>query len=232
LRWPDVTTSLYDFLGYLIPGMLTAWVGQVLMVDVFRLPLGLQFGRTETETAFFVVAAFVIGHFVQVVAQRLEPIALNPRVRSGKGWVRLFPSQRFRLESDQHFSTEFKAAFEQKASRVFRIPVGSREAFDLAYTYVITRGYGHHTEVFNAIYGMSRGLIVATLLGAGVYLTQAIDAVTVHEDTDIAREAAILAALLALGSALAFVRARRFSRRFADSVYRAFIAAPEPAGQT
>lgn len=227
MRWPDVTANLYDLLGYLVPGLLTAWVGQVLIVHVLRLPLGLRFGDDETETAFFIVAAFVIGHLVQTIAERLEPVALNPLVETKDGWRRLFPSQRFRLENDRHFSNDFKAGFEQKASRVFGIPVGSREAFDLAYTYVTTRGYGGHTQVFNAIYGMSRGLVVATLLGAGVYLIQAVDATTIHEDADVAAEGAVLAALLALGSALAFVRARRFSRRFADSVYRAFMAAPE-----
>lgn len=224
----DFNLNLYDFLGYIIPGILTAWAAQVLIVDVLRLPVGLTFGGSATETAFFVVASFIVGHLVQGVAELLEPVLLNPRVKTGDGWRRMFPSERFRLEDDLHFSKDFKEAFEQKAATLFRLPVGAREAFDLAYAYIITHGYGAHTELFNAIYGMSRGLLLATLLGAGVYIIQVVDAVTIHDNAEVAKEAAVFAILLCVGSVLAFSRARRFSRRFADSVYRAFLAVPGP----
>jgi len=227
----DVPFNVYDFLGYILPGLLATWAAQVLIGDVLRLPFPLRFGADATETSFFIVVAFVVGHLLQGIAEFAEPLVLKRKVETVDGWKRLFPSQQFRRESDEHFSAEFKSAFEERASRLFGLPAGAPEAFDLAYTYIVLNTNARHTEAFNAIYGLHRGLIVASLLAAAVYLAQTVDSVSVHPDGDVARQSAIIASLLAASVPLAFTRARRFSVRFADSVYRSFVASAS-AGST
>jgi hypothetical protein len=76
--------TVYDFLGYIIPGLIVTWAGQefafhLLDIDRGDWPLKIS-GDTASdvlEAAVFVVVAFVVGHFVQAIMKPAERLLLG-----------------------------------------------------------------------------------------------------------------------------------------------------------
>ena len=221
----DFFSSVYDILGYMIPGLVVLWTGRVLARDVLGLDLVPELPNEAPTVTVLLLAAPATGFLFQSLGRRIESDFINAKVPDAEGNTRrMFPSTRYRLESDSHFSAEFKNRFEIKAAETFGLPVGAREAFDLAYHYLLVNGQAALTERFNSLYGMARGLMLALALAGAVYgleFLQEVDA----KDKSPAWEALFIVVLLFAGTGLAFIQARSFGRRFADSVFRGFIAA-------
>jgi hypothetical protein len=220
----DFFSSVYDVLGYMIPGVVVLWTGRVLAREILGLDLVADIPTSALGVTVLLLAAPPVGFLFQALGRRVESDLINPRVTDANGKKRrMFPSARYRMENDTHFSTEFKKCFEESAAATFGLSENTREAFDLAYHYLLVNDQAALPERFNALYGMARGLTMALTLAGIVYgleFLQEIDA------TEKARawEALFVAAVLFAGAVLAFMQARSFGRRFADSVFRGFLA--------
>ena len=218
----SITLSLYDLLGRVLPGALVVWAGLVLARDVLDINVLPGFPNDSLDTAIFSFVAFAVGFGTQAVARRVERLYINPVVQVGKARKRIFPSEQFMLPNDKHFSQQFKDRFSATAAQRFGVPGNTSEAFNLAYSYLLISGYSQQMDVFNALYGMARALIVSTAITGVVYLARAAFNLDDHEQV---KESLFLAAALFLGTLVSFFQARNFSNRFADGVFRAFIAA-------
>jgi hypothetical protein len=222
----DFASGVYEVLGYLIPGIVVAWSVRVLADDVLGISDVPEVPSSTFEITIFFLFAPVAGFLIQALGRHIERHLINERDPQGK---RRYHSQLFRLAENTHYTPEFKERFEEVAAKTFGLPDGTREAFDLAYHYLLVNDKARVTDIFNSLYGMSRGLALTFCLAA---VAQAILAAKVASDGGEAwQEPSAIALVLAAGVWLALIQARSFSMRFADSVFRGFLAATS-AGPT
>ena len=165
--------NVYDFLADLLPGLLVLWcLQQILEPRGFVLPIA--FGGDFTETSILVVFGFVTGLFVQRVGERFADPVLK-KIWGG------FPSARWLLPDDTGYSLKsrvlelvtkhFGAGFEPdlppgtdaKELRKLRI-AKNQDIFYLCYNYVDQHKLSERPLVFNAQYGMFRGLLTAFVI--------------------------------------------------------------------
>src|SRR6266540_3427963 len=90
--------NLYDFIANLIPGLVFLWcVGLLAALASWRLPL--DFAGGLAETSILVALGYVVGLMLQAVSERVVQRKILLPAWGG------FPSARWLLPEDTHFST-------------------------------------------------------------------------------------------------------------------------------
>jgi len=228
-----IDLSLYDFIGYIIPGAIVTWAGQVLAVDVLRLerwPLKLADNTTTAAATFatvlFIVVSFVVGHFVQAVAKSCEQFILNPGYdaeRVGRKVLYEKPQERALGQGDERYTASFKSQLRAKMGDIAGFAPTDKELLGLGCVALIQRDAAGKTEIFLAIFGLFRGLVVAMLFAAAVQLTLTVDSLSLHESVAARKQASTLAGVFVVGFLYAIVRARHFYGVYYDAVYRGVV---------
>jgi len=106
--------DLYDFIADLIPGLVFLWCVQVLVGPV-GWPLPLDFAGGLAETSILVALGYITGLLLQGVSQELvEKRILIPLWKG-------FPSERWLLPDDDHFSADYKQRMESLIVKRFKV---------------------------------------------------------------------------------------------------------------
>lgn len=216
--------NFYDLLGYLLPGaavVLTVyWVGKL----AFEVPFPAFQGDLATSFVFL-GGSYVAGHLVQslgsIYERRLKRKWHGHLLRLSE-LLLLCPPEEF-LPSPERFSEDLIGQIYLAANKVFKTERNKEqeaEIFELAYALMVQKGFAQHTEIFQAIYGLARGMLVATAIGLLVAL--GVTFLSANR-TAVALSLAAQPVLVGIGWLLWYVF-DRFRYYFAKSVYWNFLA--------
>ncbi len=154
--------NLYDFIAAVIPGLLFLWAAN-LFFQHFGLTINIPFSGGIADTSVLIALSYVVGLLLQGVSQGItEKILL--RVWDG------FPSARWLLPDDDHFSKDYKTKVKQIVEKKFEIRIESKlsreeqikknqEVFYLCYNAVDKEKLSDRPQIFNAHYGLFRCLL-------------------------------------------------------------------------
>lgn len=242
--------NFYDVLGYLIPGSIATlalyWFG-VAGLRLSGLP---ALGGDLGSSLVFVGAAYVAGHLVQSIGHWWEGRSSD---RSGGRLSErlLLPASALNAVERKHqFSADLQNRIIDSAQKLFVLPdapsnpreaaVWRRELFEQCYALLVQEDSVQHTEVFLAINGLSRGLVVASLIALAASgllavrqgLLWIIPALGIHVPSAGAwkpdYQTLVLALVAVIGSILAWRLALEiftvYRAYFAKSIYFNFIA--------
>lgn len=156
--------NFYDFIGYVIPGSLGCVFLYWLINGFFGFYFYLEF-KSIGESILFLALAYLIGHLIQTYGNLIEKSA----VREWGGWF----SEQFLRDDNSYYTTAFKSALRESIKTVFHesAELGTndetqrqrrQELFNLCYALIVQEGVALHTEIFNSVYSLYRGLIAAT----------------------------------------------------------------------
>jgi len=223
--------DLYDFVANLIPGLTFLWCVQMLAGLLgWQLPLSLTGGLAETSVLIAIgyVSGLLLQGFSQNVVQRIL-------LQMWGG----FPSERWLLPDDTHFSTGYKHRLLELIKERFKIPtepeipqgcqencelqlrlMKNRELFYLCYHYVSETS--HRPMIFNAHYGLFRLLLGMFSLLSLASLSGLVWALVVQHSQVVSFS--IWTLLFVIAAWIAYVRCKKRSEDFAQSVYDSFIA--------
>jgi hypothetical protein len=187
-------------------------------------------GAVASSTVYFAVAAlppdpstaavlgllllfYVVGNVVQGAAVLWEAWYW----KAAGGW----PSARRMTPGDSNaYDASFRTLVQAKLDALVGSPTDTlplTDRFGLARAELRKQGQDSRAEAFNAIYGLSRGLITAGLIGVVVLLVSAAAGHDVHRN--------LIAAAIVMGCVPpVWVRFHRFSKYFADQVWHDFAA--------
>jgi len=233
--------NLYDFIANLIPGLVFLWcIG--LMAALVGAHLPLDFSGGLAETSIMIALGYVVGLMLQAISERfVQRNFLLPR------WGG-FPSTRWLLPEDAHFSKSYKEQITALMAERFKVsaeiqsPAGCTEAdarkarlakahelFYLSYNHV--DNLSPRPQIFNAQYGLFRCLLGMFALLCAISILGII--VALADDRPTAHFFIFLSALFAVCSWLSYERCKKRSEDFAQSVYDLFLArvATKPGGE-
>ena len=157
--------NFYDLLGYLLPGgtvVLTLyWIGS-LAVGVQPQAVSVDFGTS----VFFLGLSYLVGQLVHNIAGIYEN-----QLNKGTDGQRL--SERLLMPGDNHvarnegrpFSPELRERILECARRVFGRSDNRAEVFEQCYALTVQQSLAQHTEIFLALNGLARSMIVASCIG-------------------------------------------------------------------
>jgi hypothetical protein len=224
--------DLYDFIADLIPGLVFLWCVQAL-VGLMGWHLPLDFAGGLAETSILVALGYITGLLLQGVSQELvEKRILIPLWKG-------FPSERWLLPDDKHFSDDYKKRLLSLIAEQFKVTTEpdippscpddrarelrlkkNRELFYLCYHDV---GPDNPRLLkFNAQYGLFRGLLTMFALLAVLSLVGLIRALIVRSGQVVAFGGWTL--LFWVVGWIAYVRCKKRSEDFAQSVFDLFMA--------
>jgi hypothetical protein len=165
--------NVYDFLADLLPGLVVLWcLEQILKTRGVALPI--TFSGNFAEASMLIVFGFLVGLFLQRVGERL----IDPVLK----WLwQGFPSGRWLLPDNteypfknrvielisKHFgvSTEADTPAALSAEENTKRRMATNQAiFYLSYNYVDQHKLSERPLIFNAQYGMFRGLLTAFVI--------------------------------------------------------------------
>lgn len=155
--------NFYDFIGYVIPGSLGCVFLYWLIDGFFGFSLHLEV-KSIGESILFLALAYFIGHLIQAYGNTIEKSA----VREWGGWF----SEQFLKDDNSYYTPAFKRALRESIKTVFgeSAELGTndetqrpqrQELFNLCYTLIVQEGAALHTEIFNGVYSLYRGMIAA-----------------------------------------------------------------------
>lgn len=224
--------NLYDFIANLIPGLVFLWCIQ-LLITPFGLRLPLDFSGGLAETSMLIALGYVMGLMLQAVSERFVQRKILLPAWGG------FPSARWILPEDSHFSKSYKDQVNAliterfKISAVIESPSGCTEAatrkarlkkaqelFYLCYHFV--DNISLRPQIFNAQYGLFRCLF--GLFGLLCVLSILEMLLALFFGTCRANEFLLFAVVFGICSWLSYERCKKRSEDFAQSVYDLFIA--------
>jgi hypothetical protein len=212
--------NFYDIFGYIFPGAIIVGASAVLASALFK-GIDLDADHISTaEWALFPFVSYLVGIANQAFGGRFESAA-NRRI-----WGE-WPSKAFMGENSSRYSPAFRDRLRKIVADAYQLPEKDfdRDGFWLCYSYVVQNGVGRRAEAFLGMSALSRGLIVACLLGAIALVLAAV--------ADTALPPLLAAAVLLLAMPAFFDRWKRSTSSFADAVYRDFyVAHPHKGGQT
>jgi hypothetical protein len=198
--------GLYQLSALVLPGAVAASVAYYAVA-------GLPPGPSTAAVLGLVVLFYIVGNVIQGAAVVWE-------ARYWKlmgGW----PSTRRMTPGDgDAYDLSLRTLVQAKLDALVgaptdRLPV--RDRFALARAELRKQGQDGRAEGFNAIYGLSRGLITAGVVGLAVLLVCAAAGHEAHRN--------VIAASVIGGSIVpVFVRFHRFGKYFADQVWHDFAA--------
>ncbi|MBE7559184.1 hypothetical protein HS125_09670 [bacterium] len=223
--------DLYDFVANLIPGLVFLWCVQVL-AGLFGWTLPLDFAGGLAETSILVALGYVTGLLLQGLSQWVVERRILKPLWGG------FPSERWLLPDDDHFS----AAYRNRLLALIRERLGvstdpdlppdcprvrarelrlkmNRELFFLIY-----RAVGETSPrplIFNAQYGLFRALLAVFSLLALLSLAGLLWAFFCR--CDHAYPFASWTALFAVAALISYARCKKRGEDFAQSVYDLFM---------
>ena len=163
--------NFYDIYGYLLPG--------TLLLALFWLPFGIMSNtwpnQDLSKTVFLAVAAYILGHLIQSIANSMVPSKLMDE----KMQLR-FPSELYLDKTSSKFSDDFKARLRDQVGDFLKLDLrveadGSgkdetsktrQAAFFQARTYLLSKKSAHYVEQFEGLYALMRGLFCSFLAGA------------------------------------------------------------------
>jgi hypothetical protein len=159
--------NFYDFIGYVIPGMLACIFLYWLLVGILSLPIEVEL-KSLGESILFLGLAYFFGHLVQAYGNSIETEA----VKKWGGWF----SDQLMRDDNSYFTPSFKTDLRSAMKKVFGDPtdVGGddqnqkarrQELFNLCYSLIVQEGAALHTEIFNGVYSLYRGMLAATNIG-------------------------------------------------------------------
>jgi hypothetical protein len=198
--------GLYQLSALVLPGGVATSVAYYAVA-------GLPPDPSTAAVLGLVVAFYIVGNVIQGAAVVWESWYWSAR----GGW----PSTRRMTPRDpEAYDGSFQALVEAKLDSLVGVPTDKlsvKDRFALARAELRKQGQDTRAEGFNAIYGLSRGLITAGVVGLAVLLVCAAVGHEPHRDL-------IAAALIAGCLVPVFVRFHRFGKYFADQVWHDFAA--------
>jgi len=224
--------DLYDFVANLIPGLVFLWCVELLAGLVgWRLPLDFTGGLVETS--ILIAVGYITGLLLQGVSQGIvEKHILLPLWRG-------FPSARWLLPDDEHFSAAYKTRLLSLIAERFKVAAEpeippdcppdrvrelrlkkNRELFYLCYHHA--GNLSPRPLTFNAHYGLFRCLLGMFALLAVLSLAGLVWVLVAQPN----RAVAFAAWALLSGAAgwISYARCKKRSDDFAQSVYDLFMA--------
>jgi hypothetical protein len=224
--------DLYDFIANLIPGLVFLWCVQALAGLVgWHLPLDFTGGLAETS--ILVALGYIAGLLLQGLSQGLvEKHILKPLWKG-------FPSERWLLPDDDHFSADYKKRLLTLIAERFKVgpeadlpadcpPARARELHlkkNRELFYLCYHAVGNASPrplTFNAHYGLFRCLLTMFALLAVLSLLGLIWALLICRG-----QAAVFGIWTGLSTAsavIAYGRCKKRSEDFAQSVFDLFMA--------
>jgi len=159
--------NFYDFIGYVIPGSLGCVFLYWFIEGFFGFSLHLEV-QSIGESILFLGLAYFIGHLIQAYGNTIEKSAMQR-------WGGLF-SEQFLRDDNSYYTPTFKSALHESWKSVFgeSAEFGSndeiqrkrrQELFNLCYNLIVQEGAALHTEIFNGLYSLYRGMSAATNIG-------------------------------------------------------------------
>ena len=206
--------SFYDFMGFLVPGMIGLWAGTTFFDQFLGIAFPLQPAGSLGESTLFVIASYFVGHVLQGFGNRLEDRA----VRRWGG----YPSQTLMRDSDSKYPKEFKRQIVLKAKEILSLPEDAdvQERFNLIFTFLQQQGLDTMSQRFNGLYGFYRGLIITSWLGQVLFAVLAVK--HLFTNWKLLLVDLTLVAGFEVAKRECWKRFTRFGRYFADAVYRGF----------
>lgn len=213
-----LSLTLYQFLGYLIPGSVASFAIFFLGAEYF----GLFSDELENASLVTVIVLLAVAYLVGFLIQS----AFVGRIER---WLFWFPERgempsRFLLhDANETHSRAFKSRI-SSLRRKFNLSCDGKlreqEYFELLYSRSIADGRGHLIENFNALYALSRGLTVAFLIATSIPITCLVHLYSIDDDRYGSTLPWLLLAAFLAAVVLCARRARSYGERFADEVYR------------
>ena len=160
----DVQLSLYDLLGYIIPGfILFAGVFEIFnLSNVFESKINLFMSITPTQWVVLIIISYIIGHCLHSFSNLTLDRFLG------------YPPKRY---FDKKFKTYFNdyqmKEISTKILIISGMPVDKREqdeitliksSYWLCYTYIINNSKNSLSPIFLSLTGFYRGLVVSFAL--------------------------------------------------------------------
>lgn len=232
--------NFYDFIGYVIPGSLACVLFYWLIEGFFAFSLHLEV-NSMGESILFLGLTYFIGHLIQAYGNTIE----KNSVSEWGGWF----SEQFLRDDNSYYTPSFKSELRDAMKSVFgqSVELGTneetqkarrQELFNLCYTLIMQERATLHTEIFNGVYSLYRGMIAATniaiIVSAVITVKQillillALSRISVPSSPfwffsdfhlGIGVGALISSILIRLPMKERF---KRFAQHFANSVYRSF----------
>ena len=152
--------NFYDFLGYVLPGAAVSltvyWVGKT----AFHIPFP-DLGADLTTSFVFLGISYVVGHLVQGLGSIYE----RGQLKEGKGleeWLLMKDVPE--LRAVDRFPDDVVKRIQTIGKDVFGTG-GDTEIFNEAYALIVQKSLAQHTEIFLAMKGLARGMLIATYIG-------------------------------------------------------------------
>lgn len=225
--------DLYDFVANLIPGLVFLWCAQRLAA-LFGWPLPLDFTGGLAETSILIALGYITGILLQGLSHEVVEKRILKPLWGG------FPSERWLLPDDGHFSKAYKARLLEQIGKLFGVSTEpdpppdcppdkvhelrlkkNRELF-----YLVYHAVGEASPrplAFNAQYGLFR-VLVTMFGGLGIVsLIGMIWAGVLHPAQF--RWFAMWFIVFGLAACIAYLRCKKRAEDFAESVYALFMTA-------
>ena len=156
--------NFYDVYGYLLPGAILLTLGALpFALSTWDLP-----SLEWTSAITFIVAGYVVGHFLQALARDAVPSTVR---KDGKA---RFPSDIVLDEGDPTFPKEFKETLKRYVSDDFGLDasaVNQRQAvFNVCRQALQASDSPSYAEQFQGLYAFMRGIFAASLVMLANYL--------------------------------------------------------------
>lgn len=226
--------DLYDFVANLIPGLVFLWCVQTL-VGLFGWTLPLDFTGGLAETSILIALGYITGLLLQGLSQGIVEKRILKPLWGG------FPSERWLLPDDKHFSAAYKTRLLNLIHNRFGVSTDPdlppdcppEKARDLRLKknrelfYLVYHAVGETSPrpvTFNAHYGLFRVLV--TMFGL-LSLAAFVGALCKMCSCPAQMKAfAIWFAVFAAATWIAYIRCKKRGEDFAESVYALFMSSP------
>jgi hypothetical protein len=223
--------DLYDFIANLIPGLVFLWCVQVL-AGLLGWELPLDFSGELAETSILIALGYTTGLLLQGLSQGLVERRILKPLWGG------FPSERWLLPEDDHFSDDYKTRLLALIGERFKVATEkeippdcapeeahrlrmkkNQELFRLIYSHVGERS--PRPQIFNAHYGLFRVLLTMSGLLAILAIGGLAWSASRRPDRMVAFT--LWAALFVGATFIAFFRVKKRAEDFAQSVFDLFM---------
>ena len=231
--------TLYDILGYLIPGAISFFIF-LKFINIFGLQIiDISIFKTWFGVALLIVLSYLVGHLIQWLTKYACDCAPIKN--------RWYVSSYYLRDDNKHYSPTYKKNLRKwisdyfemgnKLEEAIKTPKHEnsrkiiKESFDLTYTFLVQNKAAVFVEIFFALFGFCRGMFVVSIIGtfielAGIalicsypYLPNATEYIKNIPHLNLS----IILLLVFLASAVGFFnRAEKFSGSYVDYVYRSF----------
>jgi len=217
--------GIYDFLGFIIPGLLGILSAQVAYKDIFHLPFPLKLDDGFINSFIFIAISYFIGIIMHEISEFVQEKLLK-RIWGG------FPSERFLLEDDKTCPETEKESYYALAKEAFQIEEGkydkekSQLVFDRFRTALQLAGKDERSQLFNTYYGMYRNFSTGSLICFLTYFIYSIVFVfnLVVYKVKITNDYSFIVTdiVFLIFTLILFRRTRRFGETYVKYVFRGF----------